>query len=350
MEWLFGVTNPTEDTTAPEITPLLEVSSFSVGDPEPTLGCTAIDDVDGPITCQTFGTIDTSTAGSYVVTYYAIDSSDNETTIAITYTVIDPENPDNEVELTAYYSSATGLTGNDLLLSLRSIINTGLIRVSYGDARYILNITDQDPLNSNNVILVYLGTSVSGTWDVGVTWNREHVWPQSLMMTTTLTNTSKNIGSDLHNLKPANPSENSSRGNKYYDYFTTTSSYAPREEVRGDLARILFYMIVMYDYLELINTTPTLYKMAMLNTLLQWHIDDPVDDFERNRNDVIYDYQKNRNPFIDYPDFVEKIFGPVPLSNNQQFYMLQYDSNLTSIPVNYEVDYSSMKKKEAMTL
>jgi endonuclease I len=324
------------------------VSSFSVGDPSPTLGCTAIDDVDGEIACQVFGSIDTSVAGSYVVTYYAIDSSDNETTLAITYTVIDPDNPDNDIELTAYYASASGLTGNQLKLELRNIINTGLFRVSYGDARYILNITDRDPNNVNNVILVYLGTSVSGTWDGGITWNREHVWPQSLMMTTDTVNTSKNIGSDLHNLKPANPSMNSSRGNKYYDNLTTSLSFAPRAEVRGDLARILFYMVVMYDYLELINSTPTLYQMAMLNILLQWHIDDPVDDFERNRNDVIYNYQKNRNPFIDYPEFVEMIFGPVPVSNNNTTHFLSYELSYTVLSINYEIDYDLMKKNEAM--
>jgi len=250
-----------------------------------------------------------STAGNYIVTYYAIDSAGNEAFYPVTYTIVDPSNPDGDVELSAYYASASGLTGNALLLELRSIINTGLIRVSYGDARYILDETDRDPLNPNNVILVYLGTSVSGVWDNGITWNREHVWPQSLMMTTTLYNTSKNIGSDLHNLKPANPSENSSRNNRYYDNPAVPGlSYLPRAEVRGDLARILFYMVVMYNYLELINSTPTLYQMAMLNILLQWHIDDPVDDFERNRNDVIYSYQHNRNPFIDYPHFVDEIW------------------------------------------
>jgi len=127
------------------------------------------------------------------------------------------------------------------------------------------------------------------------------------MMTTTLSNTSRNIGSDLHNLKPANPSANSSRSNKYFANVTTADSYAPRNEVKGDIARILFYMIVMYDYLELIDSTLTLYQMAMLDILIQWHIDDPVDDFERNRNDVIYSYQHNRNPFIDYPEFVAMI-------------------------------------------
>lgn len=272
-------------------------------------GCTATDDVDGDIPCTYDGYVDMSTAGNYIVTYYAIDSAGNETFYPVTYIIVDPSNPDGDIELSAYYASASGLTGNALLLELRSIINTGLVRVSYGDSRYILDETDRDPLNSNNVILVYLGTSVSGIWDGGATWNREHVWPQSLMMTTTLTNTSKNIGSDLHNLKPANPNENSSRNNRYYDDPAVPGvSYLPRAEVRGDLARILFYMVVMYDYLELINSTPTLYQMAMLDMLLQWHIDDPVDDFERNRNDVIFSYQHNRNPFIDYPQFVDEIW------------------------------------------
>jgi hypothetical protein len=43
--------------------------------------------------------------------------------------------------------------------------------------------------------------------------------------------------------------------------------------------------------------------------LLQWHQDDPVDDFERNRNDVIYSYQGNRNPFIDHPNLVDYLWG-----------------------------------------
>lgn len=216
-----------------------------------------------------------------------------------------------------YYTGADGLTGYSLTVFLRNLVNTGFTRVDYGASRYILDETDRDPNNSSRVILVYLGTSVSGAWDGGVTWNREHVWPQSLLGVS-VDNNSVNQGSDLHNLKPSNPAENSSRGNKFFDWSTDADSYLPRAEVRGDVARILFYMATSYDFLSLVNRTPATYQMAMLNVLLQWHEDDPVDDFEMNRNDVIYSYQHNRNPFIDHPEFVEKIWGTSTLSNTQE--------------------------------
>ena len=281
--------------------------TYEVGDQQVDItGCTATDDVDGDIPCSFTGYVDMSTAGNYIVTYYAIDSAGNETYLHVTYHIVDPSNPDGDPDIIAYYSTALGLTGNTLLLELRSIINTGMLKISYGDARYILNLSDADPDIAGNVKLVYSGLSVSGNWDDG-TFTREHVWPQSLL-DTDVSNTTKNVGTDLHNLKPENQSWNSSRGNKYFDVATTTVSYLPRAEVRGDVARILFYMVVMYNYLELINGTPTVYQMAMLDVLIQWHQQDPVDDFERNRNNVIFSYQRNRNPFIDYPEFVGMIW------------------------------------------
>lgn len=213
----------------------------------------------------------------------------------------------DETTYTGYYEGIDGLYGDDLFLELNEIVNDGVTMQSYGDARYILNISDRDPDNSNNVILVYTNLSVDGTWDSGATWNREHVWPQSLLGVST-SNSSRHEGADLHNLKPSDTRENSSRGNKYYDDFMSGSSYEPRDEVKGDVARILFYMVVMYDHLELVSRTPGTYQMAMFDVLLEWHDDDPVDDFERNRNDVIATYQNNRNPFIDHPELVGKIW------------------------------------------
>ncbi len=156
------------------------------------------------------------------------------------------------------------------------------------------------------MILVYSQASVSGNWYCPLgdcTWNREHVWPQSWLGYDTT------MSADLHNLKPADPSYNSSRGNKYFGNTTTTQLYAPPAIVKGDIARILFYMIIMYDDLTLIEANEgSVNEMGNLSYLIDWHFDDPVDDFERNRNDVIYSFQDNRNPFIDYPDFYTLIY------------------------------------------
>tara|TARA_Y100000739_G_C20599278_1_gene462067 strand:- start:1957 stop:2475 length:519 start_codon:yes stop_codon:yes gene_type:complete len=64
--------------------------------------------------------------------------------------------------------------------------------------------------------------------------------------------------------------------------------------------------------LELVNyTTPNNNDpiLGKLSSLIQWHIDDPVDDFERNRNEIIFGFQQNRNPFIDHPNLVNYIWG-----------------------------------------
>lgn len=238
----------------------------------------------------TLSGFNSSSSGTKTIT---VSTLGLETTFTITVT--------GSVTLSAYYQSVEGLSGQALELGLRAIVSTYTYK-SYDAARYILDETDRDPYNPNNVILVYTQKSVSSVWDSGITWNREHTWPQSLL------NYDSTMSADLHNLKPADPSENSSRGNKYFDWSTTSSSYAPPNVVKGDVARILFYMVIRYQVLELVNKAPAVYEMAMLNVLLEWHELDPVDDFERNRNEIIYSYQKNRNPFIDYPHFVDLIW------------------------------------------
>lgn len=280
---------------------LVEGSVYAIGDTT-NLGCTAEDNVDGSVYCSYSGTVDSNIEGSYLVTYSASDSHGNVTTLEVTYTVSDPL----MMDLDAYYDNAEGLTGEALLLALRTIINNGFDGVSYDDVRYILDETDADPDNPGNIILLYTRLSVDGTWDAGATWNREHIWPQSLLGESA---SGTNSASDLHNLMPADPGTNSSRSNKFYDNVTSTIAYAPPDEVKGDIARALFYMIVMYDYLELIDDTPDVYEMALLSVLLEWNDLDPVCAFEQNRNDVIYSYQGNRNPFTDYSHFVELIFG-----------------------------------------
>ena len=202
--------------------------------------------------------------------------------------------------------------------------------VKYGDARYILSLSDRNPDNPKFLIGMYDSKALSNTWDN--TWDREHVWPNSKLGIPRVGNSESNIGSDLHNLRAILSATNSSRGNKYFDHYTTTTSYYPRDEHKGDVARILFYMIVMYPELNLTdvfedlisnsetNYTPAGAFMGKKSVLLQWHEEDPVDAFEMERNNFIYNGiaytptgtlitpQGNRNPFIDRSYYAEWMF------------------------------------------
>jgi endonuclease I len=90
------------------------------------------------------------------------------------------------------------------------------------------------------------------------------------------------------------------------------------DEVKGDIARMLFSMVVRYEGndmsntpdLELLDSVTDRGKphLGKLCTLYQWHIIDPVSDFEENRNNVVYSWQGNRNPFIDRPEYAEVIW------------------------------------------
>lgn len=163
-------------------------------------------------------------------------------------------------------------------------------------------------------------------------WSREHVWAKSHGDF----GTDKGAGTDVHHLRPADITVNSARNNKDFDnggsiYIdgdgstecnSDADSWEPRDAVKGDVARMLFYMATRYEGtdgevdLELVDQVdsdeldePGKGFHGKLSTLLQWHIEDPVDSFEIIRNDVIYSYQKNRNPFIDHPEFVQKIWS-----------------------------------------
>lgn len=213
-----------------------------------------------------------------------------------------------------YYEQAINLKGDYLKVVLNNIIHENFIPLLYGDARYILPESDVDPNNASNIMLVYTGYSVDSTWDGGLTWNREHTWPQSRLGVSVAYGDADfpSKATDIHNLKPADPDENAVRSNDYFGDVDGLDIYVPRDEVKGDIARILFYMATAYFDLTLDDEESTLsaYKtMGFLSLLIEWNEMDPVDDFERHRNDVLYSYQGNRNPYIDYPEFVNLIWG-----------------------------------------
>ncbi len=218
-----------------------------------------------------------------------------------------------------FYSTATG-QGAMLKSQLGTIMTTGHIQRSYGDFRFASVLFDTDPSNASNIILVYNEASVSGTWDSGSTWNREHVWPQSLQPGSVSNSSTGHLG-DHHALRPANPGINSSRSNKPFGNLNSSGSfgaqtggtYYPGDNDAGDIARSLFYSDTRYD-----ATLPNLSggTIGDINTLIHWNYADVPDEFERRRNHVIYSqaenpsfYTNNRNAFIDHPEYVWSVFG-----------------------------------------
>ncbi len=235
-----------------------------------------------------------------------------------------------------YYNSAQNLSGESLKAALHEIIknHTEFPYTSAGtDVWDILKETDRDPVNQLSVLLLYSGRSVNAAqeYNNGNGWTREQVWAISHGDF----GTGKGAGTDVHHIRPVDLSVNSARNNKDFDWggnryidgdgetdcYSDADSWEPRDAVKGDVARMLFYMAVRYEGennepdLELVDDVnsdalnePGKGYHGRLSSLLEWHKIDPVDSFEIRRNEVIYSYQNNRNPFIDHPVFVDKIW------------------------------------------
>ncbi|MGI6711062.1 MAG: endonuclease I family protein [Bacilli bacterium] len=222
-----------------------------------------------------------------------------------------------------YYYSANDLVGTTLVDKLNQILNENFSPTSYAEAKTHLAAADISLTDSTKVMNVYDGALVNATWD-STSWHREHVWPNARLGMARVTESGRNQASDLHNLRAITPRVNSSRSDRWYSDATgecqtvSNGGYYPGDAHKGDVARIIFYMAIMYkDILTLTDVgledesnhyTPAGAKMGELTVLLKWHKEDPVDEFERNRNQVIYEAQGNRTPFIDKPEYVHLIW------------------------------------------
>ena len=242
--------------------------------------------------------------------------------------------PDN------YYDNAANKSGDALKTALYNIIKEHKefpYTSTSTDVWDILKNADRDPNNASNVIGIYSGFSMDGAAEYasGRGWSREHVWAKSRGDF----GTSKGAGTDCHHIVAEDVSTNSARSNRNFDEcnkpytdnagtyngatmsFTssTVNTWKPRTEVKGDVARMLFYMATRYEgegsepnlelteILQSFNSKEPLH--GKLSTLLKWHEEDPVSETEQNRNNIIYNYQSNRNPFIDHPEYVACIWG-----------------------------------------
>jgi len=243
-----------------------------------------------------------------------------------------------------YYDAASGLNGTALKSALHDIIDDHN-EINYEAVKFALQVLDEDPENSDNILLIYKGISIpKSDFDIGNDgWNREHLWPQSHGDF----GTNNGPGTDVHVLRPADVTVNTSRGNKDFDNggephyeaigcYTDTDSWEVRDAVKGDVARAIFYMCTRYEGdvvdepdLEILDevtesSSDGFGYLGVLTALLEWNEFDPVDASEIARNNAIYsNYQNNRNPFIDHPEFADLIWNdellPEPTNHASDF-------------------------------
>ena len=238
-----------------------------------------------------------------------------------------------------YYTNAQNKKGYALRYALYNIIKSHTT-ISYAGLWTAFQTTDVKPNGKvwdmysdiPNQTPPYEFTFVSnqcGSYSgEGDCYNREHSVPASWF------NDASPMYSDLFHLVPTDGYVNNRRSNYPFGDVNSASwtsengsklgssavsgytgtVFEPIDDYKGDFARALFYMSVCYMDKNLGQATTSMYTNGSLKPwavalLIQWHTLDPVSQKEINRNNAVYEKQGNRNPFIDYPELVGKIYG-----------------------------------------
>lgn len=237
-----------------------------------------------------------------------------------------------------YYSSCENKGGKDLLVALYSKISSHT-NVGYDGLWDVYKESDVYP--DGKIWDMYstkhwnIGEKCGNYSKIGDCYNREHSMPKSWF------NEASPMNSDAFHIYPTDGKVNGQRGNypfgecangKYVESSgsikalgklgaSTFAGYSgtvwePDDEYKGDFARTYFYMAACYyDRIStwksdmLANNNYPVFSQWTINLLMKWHRQDPVSQKEKDRNDVLYQFQHNRNPFIDYPEMAEYIWG-----------------------------------------
>lgn len=232
---------------------------------------------------------------------------------------------------TGYYNSLNGKKEGELKTAIYNLCRNFTLVSSYSALPQYFQQTDLYP-NSKRWWDMYSDIPLYAPSFNGL--NREHSFPKSWWGGSETTSAYV----DLNHLYPSEAAANMAKSNyplgevdtKYITFengISTVGSpvagqgggasavFEPADEYKGDFARTYFYMVTTYQdltwkytYMVSQNLYPTLNSWS-IDLLLKWHRQDPVSDKEENRNDAVYKIQNNRNPFIDYPDLAEYLWG-----------------------------------------
>jgi len=238
-----------------------------------------------------------------------------------------------------YYDSAEGLYGIELRSALHNIIDN---HNSQSNSSLWTHFQSTDVKTNGKVWDMYSdipgGTppyeftfviDQCGNYSQeGDCYNREHSWPSSWF------NDNYPMKTDIFQIYPTDGYVNNRRANYPFGEVGTSSwlsengskvgncSYSgcngtvfePINNYKGDFARTYFYMSTRYfgedsgwDENEMVDGAEL--KPWAVNMLLDWHENDPVSEKELDRNEAVYEIQGNRNPYIDHPDFSQRVWS-----------------------------------------
>ena len=240
-----------------------------------------------------------------------------------------------------YYDGVSGKKGADNILSaLQTCISRNYNEISYSglEDHYLKTDFYADTLwDMYSTCRFVFDDANKQQKAVCDGWNKEHVCCQSWLG-------SGPMVSDMFNVYPTDARVNNLRSNYPYGVVSGSSQgisndpdhhalgklgssalqgagsskvYEPDDKYKGDFARTFFYMVARYrdkmlnsgNGAAMFKSSPTDLTDYSLSFLLDWHRNDPVSEKEVDRNQGVYGEQNNRNPFIDYPDLVEYIWG-----------------------------------------
>lgn len=243
-----------------------------------------------------------------------------------------------------FYQGVHHLSGKHLSSKLSSLLARHHKMISYDGLHKAYKKTDIDRHYDNDGTILDMYSELPNNYDPyeykpgkkvcgeykreGDCYNREHLFPQGLF------GKRKPMKSDIFHVFPTDGKVNNRRGSLPFGEVVTERWHSengskvgtgdnfgyqgrvfePIDEFKGDIARAMLYFLVRYkSVIVKIKGTPMVryksYSDWFLRTMIKWHKQDPVSEFEKNRNNIACNYQKNRNPFIDHPEWVDRIWG-----------------------------------------
>ncbi|PCJ19116.1 MAG: hypothetical protein COB02_08685 [Candidatus Cloacimonadota bacterium] len=244
-----------------------------------------------------------------------------------------PENPPSDGntppigDIDARYEAVKNLKGSDLFSALHRLTGENYKGSGYSHSKGFMysDIDNYDGKVRTLYSSMYFSKASNGRYleikdenkdgMSGDFVNCEHTWPQSMF------NKARPMVSDIHHLYPTLSKPNGMRGRNpfgvvsSFKYSTSVGSksngkrFEPTDEAKGNVARAQFYFYTRYHNKRIFSSgfSKSQYWTKNLPMFLKWHKADPVDEWERKRNNAIEKFQGNRNPFIDVPEFAERI-------------------------------------------